>query len=191
MSTPITNGWGSLMPPVTGTSGTTGVAPCNIYYRRHCIVGTYTSSEIEASIGGTSATFSKLRFYVAQQPTNQPLPNYAIGMKYTSLEQASNSSASRGGALFTTVFPQTSTSFATGTYEEFTFSTTFAWTSGNNVAIAFAWGQCPTNYSSTGKNQIGTGTVYQAQTDDAGTYLVTDSCPSSVRYRTSIQLYVS
>jgi len=179
------------MPPVTGTSGTTGVAPCNIYYRRRCIVTTYTSAEIEASVRGTSATFSKLRFWCAQQPTNQPLPNYAIGMKYTSLDQTGNSSASLGGASFTTVFPQTSTSFTTGTYEEFSFSTTFTWTSGNNVAIAMAWGQCPTNYSSTGKSQIGTGTVYHAQTDSAGTYLVTDSCPSSVTYRTSIQLYVS
>jgi hypothetical protein len=178
------------MPPVTGTSGTTGAAPCNIYYRRRCIVTTYTSAEIEASVGGTSATFSKLRFWCAQQPTNQPLPNYAIGMKYTSLGQTGNSSGSNGEASFTTVFPQTSTSFTTGTYEEFSFSSNFAWTSGNNVAIAMAWGQCPINYSSTGKSQIGTGTVYHAQTDSDGTYLVTEPCSSNVICRTSIQLYV-
>ena len=191
-------GWSSNLIGSNGTSGASGSTAeaglCNTYWRRRLIVATYTSAEIAAACSSaSSATFSKLRFYVAQAPGSsyQPLPNYAIGMKLTSLGQSSNATGTNGGS-FTTVKSQHSASFSTGSYKEFTFNTNFSWTSGNNIAIAWAWGQCPTGYNSAGRNYVGSGTIYYARSDSSGTYSITTSSSSSrTGIRPVIQLYGS
>jgi hypothetical protein len=182
-------GWsGNLITQTATTQGTTGANICNIYYRRRVFVATYSAAEVTAALGGlTSGTISGMRFSVTGQPANQPLPTYAIGMKNTTNSPTTNNSGSTGGT-FTTVKTQASESFTTGQVKTFNFTTPFAW-NGQNLAISWAWGQCPTGYSSTGENPIGAGTSYHAYVDDAGTYLVTDTAGTAASYRPVIQLY--
>jgi hypothetical protein len=187
--TPGGAGWsGNLIAQTAATQGTTSANICNIYWRRRVFVATYSSAEVSAAFGGmTSGTISKMRFSVTGQPANQPLPSYAIGMKNTTNSPTTNNSGSAGGT-FTTVKAQASESFTTGAVKTFDFTTPFAW-NGQNLAISWAWGQCPTGYSSTGENPIGAGTSYHAYSDETGIYLVTDTAGTSASYRPVIQLY--
>jgi hypothetical protein len=187
--TPGGAGWsGNLIAQTNTTQGNTSANICNIYWRRRVFVATYSAAEVSAAFGGmTSGTISKMRFSVTGQPTYQPLPSYAIGMKNTTNSPTTNNSGSAGGT-FTTVKSQASESFTTGAVKTFDFTTPFAW-NGQNLAISWAWGQCPTGYSSTGENPIGAGTSYHAYSDETGTYLVTESAGTSASYRPVIQLY--
>jgi hypothetical protein len=189
--TPGGAGWGGNLIAQTGTTqGNTSANICNIYWRRRVFVATYSAAEVSAALGGlTSGTISAMRFSVTGQPANQPLPSYAIGMKNTTNSPTTNNSGSAGGT-FTTVKTQASESFTTGAVKTFNFTTPFAW-NGQNLAISWAWGQCPTGYSSTGENPIGAGTSYHAYSDETGTYLVTESAGTSASYRPVIQLYGS
>ena len=65
-------GWSPNIITQTGQNTTTSPGLCNIYWRRSIIVWTYTAAEIQAATGKTSGTISGLRFYVVNQPLNQP-----------------------------------------------------------------------------------------------------------------------
>ena len=143
----------------------------------------YTSAEMQSALGTTSATISGLRFNVTQQPLYQPLPNYAIGMK-----NGSFGGGTPGNTGYTIVKSASSESFTTGTTKTFSLTTSFNWT-GDDLAIIFAWGQCPTNWNSSGTSPIGSGTLWYSLSDSAGTYTINVDNPTSTRtYRPVVQL---
>ena len=148
---------------VTGSNTTTTQSICNIWYRRAICIFYYTAAEMEAAIGSTSATISGIRFYCTNQPLYQPLPNYVIGMKNGTF------SGNPGDSGFFEVKSASSESFTTNSYKEFTLTSSFDWT-GGDLALAFAWGQCPTNYNQSGTNYIGSGTTYYTRTDSTGAF---------------------
>lgn len=186
--TEVSSGWTANIITQTATSqASQSPHLLNIYFRRTIFVVTYSSSEVAAALGKNSATITGLRFTPTTAPINQPLPNYAIGMKMTTNSITTNNSGGTGG-VFTTVRSQASESFTAGVVKEFVFTTNFNWTIGNNLVIAVAWGQCPTTWNDSGFAPIGSGTSYYTWVDDAGTYLVTDSAGTQVSYRPIIQL---
>lgn len=145
----------------------------------------YSSAEMVAAFGKSSASITGLRFNVTQQPLYQPLPSYAIGMK-----NGSFGGSSPGHTGYTVVKTAGSESFTTSTVKTFnSLNTTFNWT-GGDLAIIFAWGQSPTNWSATGQSPIGSGTMWRTWTDSAGTYTINTNNPTTtVSYRPVIQLF--
>jgi hypothetical protein len=176
--------WTSNIITQTGTNGTTSTNICNIYYRRSIMMWVYTASEMQAAFGKSSATISGLRFFVNGQPQYQPLPDYAIGMKNGTF------TGSPGGAGYTVVKNPSNERFTTNQNKVFDpLDTTFNWT-GGDLAIIFAWGQCPVTYSATGQSGIGSGTMYYSWTDGAGAYVINVTTPTSTRsWRPVVQLY--
>jgi alpha-tubulin suppressor-like RCC1 family protein len=175
--------WSGDIITASGNNTTTSPNICNIYFRRHIIMWVYTSAELQSALGTTSATISGLRFDVTQQPLYQPLPNYAIGMK-----NGSFGGGTPGHTGYTIVKSASSESFTTGTTKTFSLTTSFNWT-GDDLAIIFAWGQCPTNWNSSGTSPIGSGTLWFSLSDSAGTYTINVDNPTSTRtYRPVVQL---
>lgn len=181
----IFSSWTPNIITSSGTNGTTTANICNNYYRRHIIAWSYTAAELQAAFNATSKSISGLRFFVTTQPTYQPYPQYAIGMK-----NGTFSGNNPGNTGYTVVKLPSDESFTTSTDKVFQpFDTPFLW-SGDDLAIVVAWGQSPTNYSSTGTNPIGAGNIYYSRTDSAGTYVInTDTIGSTVAGRPVIQLY--
>lgn len=168
----------------TGTNNTTGPNVCNIYYRRHIIAFVYTAAELQSALGTSSGEITGLRFNVTSQPANQPLPDYAIGVKQGTF------SGTPGNTGYTIIKSPSSESFTAGTYKEFTLTNTFNWT-GGDLAFVFAWGQCPVTYSASGQSPIGSGTVYYSLNDGPGAFVINvDSFPSTAPYRPVIELTV-
>ena len=178
--------WSSdLIPTTNAAPSNTLKGFMNIYYRRTIIVAVYTAGELTAAFGKSSASLSGMRFYVYNQPLNQPLPDYAIGIK----EGTFSTTANPGNTGYTVVKNQAAESFTSGTIKEFQFDQTFNW-SGNDIAIVCAWGQCPIGYNTSGIHPIGAGNTYYTHTDAAGTYVInTDSILSTSTGRPVIQLY--
>ena len=166
--------WSNNVVTNIGSNGASSPGIINIFYRRSIVMFSYTSSELRGALNNrTSGQIMGLRFYVVSQPTYQPLPNYAIGMKNGSF------SGNPGNTGYTIVKPAASESFSTGTTKTFLFTNPFVWT-GGDLAFAFAWGQCPTNYHSSGQTYITNGTLYYTWTDSSGTYVInTDSAGST------------
>lgn len=181
--------WTGDVVAATSTGSGTLPGPCNIYFRRTILSFTYTSAELSAAFGKSSATITGLRFYVVGNPIYQPLGSYAIGMKLVSTDAVTNP----GGTGYTIVKSASSESFTSGTNKVFDpLTTSFTWTSGNNLAITFAWAQSPTNWSSSGTcytNNVGS--IFYTWTDSAGVYTInSDSTFSSVgASRPVMQLY--
>ena len=169
----------------TRLNTTTEVNIANNYYRRYIIMWVYSSAEMQAAFGKTSATISGLRFFVNQQPTHQPFPDYAIGMK-----NGSFGTSTPGNTGYTIVKSPAPESFTTNQTKTFLpLTTPFTWT-GGDLAIVFAWGQSPTNWSSSGQSGVGAGTSWVDLTDSAGSYVINTSNPISTRStRPVIQLY--
>lgn len=175
--------WSGNIITSTGDNFNEDANICNNYWRRYIIKWVYTSAELTAISKLSSGTISGIRFSVTQQPTNQPLPNYAIGLK-----NGTFGTNDPGNTGYTVVKSASSESFTTGTVKTFT-TTDFAWT-GNDIAIVFAWGQCPTNYSSTGTSPIGSGNAWYSGVDTAGTYVInTNSATTAISYRPVLQFY--
>lgn len=178
--------WTGNILSITGTNSGTQPNICNIYYRRRIMMWVYTAAELQAAFGKNSANISGLRFFVNQQPLNQPLPNYAIGMK-----NGSFGTTSPGGTGYTVVKDPSSESFTTNTTKTFDpFDTSFEWT-GGDLAIIFAWGQNPVNWNSSGTSGINSSrNMWHAQSDATGTYEINSTTPTStVAYRPVVQLY--
>lgn len=188
---------GSIPPPnwtgnivtASGTGGTTVPGPCNIYFRRSIIGFTYTSAELQAAFGKNSATITGLRYYVVGQPLYQPLDSYAIGMKLVANDPVNNP----GSSGYTIVKTASTESFTSSTNKVFDpLTTSFTWTSGNNLAIVFAWAQSPTNWNASGQCYVNSGgTLFYTWTDSAGTYVInTQSMDQSASgARPVMQLY--
>ena len=165
--------WSNPIITTTGSNATTAAGVINNYYRRYIVSFVYTRDEMRAILGTSNVTLYGLRFFVTGVPTYQPYPNYAIGIK---------------SGLFSGVYPgttgwnivsaQQSQSFTSG-YKEFLFSTPFVWPASDDLAITMAWGQVPTNYSSTGTSRIGAGNIYFTRTDSSGTYFINSDASSS------------
>jgi len=182
-------GWTGNVVSVTSTSGNTIVSLVNNYYRRYILSFVYTSAELAAAFGKNTASISGLRFLVATQPTNQPYPNYAIGMKLVSTGITTNPT----NTGYTIVKSASSESFTTNTTKQFfPFSSTFNWTSGNNLAIIVAWGQSPTNYSSTGRMSFNSsGSIFYSRSDSTGSFVINTDTPTLTltSSRPVVQLY--
>lgn len=175
--------WTGDIIAFTGNNGSQSPSMVNNWYRRAIIMWVYTAAELQAAFGQVSTTIRGLRLSVVQQPTYQPYPNYAIGMKNGTFV------GNPGSTGYTVVKSQSSESFTTGTIKTFTFDTPFAWT-GGDLAIVAAWGQSPTNYSASGIQPMGAGTSYYSWTDSAGVYVInTDSANSTVTQRPVVQLF--
>ncbi|MFZ9326842.1 MAG: hypothetical protein ACO24H_05215 [Polynucleobacter sp.] len=154
----------------------------NIYFRRRLVSSTYTAAEVSTACGSNStATIYGIQFYVTTAPQYQPLPDYAIGLKNTTGGTLDNNTGSNNGT-FTTVKAAGDQSFTSGTNKTIMFDTPFEWT-GGNLAFVWCWGQCPTDYSLTGRMPINMVNelsltdprIYFLETDDAGSYTVTDT----------------
>jgi hypothetical protein len=171
----IPPGWSSDLIATTGSNGTQQAGIVNNYFRRYILAWTYSADEIFTATGGrTSGTITGMRFFVTQQPTNQPYPNYAVGLKNGTFIANSDP----GGFGYTIVKAASSESFSSNTTKTFTFGTNFSW-SGQDLAVTVAWGQSPTNFSSTGQSRIGLGTVYVSRTDSAGSFVINSSVASA------------
>jgi hypothetical protein len=181
--------WSTDIITSTGSNTGTTANVINNNYRRYLLIWTYTAAELQAATGRTSATISGLRFSVTQQPTYQPYPNYAIGLK--NVGGSVTSTTNPGSTGFTIVKAQASESFTTGVVKEFTLSP-FTWT-GSNLSIAVAWGQVPTNFSGTGTSPRGAGTLYIGRLDTAGTFVINTDTTSTtaVNGRPVVQLFCS
>lgn len=179
--------WTGNIITATGQNGATSPNLCNIWFRRHIMYWVYTASEVRAAFNGkTSTIISRMRFEVIGEPANQPLPNYAIGMKQGSFSTASNP----GNIGYTIVKNQASESFTTGTIKTFQFDTSFNWAN-EDLVIAVAWGQCPTTYNQSGVSATGGGgSLYFSRADSAGAYTINQDAGGQLQsYRPVVQLY--
>lgn len=165
-------------------SGTTA-GPINNYYRRYVYKAIYTAAELVAAGWSSGQTIRRLSLYVTSQPTYQPYPLYAIGMINTGLSVGSDFTSG-----ITTVVNQASRSFTVNQENIITLDTAFAWDGTSNLGISFAWGQCPTTYSSTGVVRSNTGgSGRYSRTDSSGTYLISDVAGTTVSGRPCVKLY--
>ena len=158
-------------PVITTTGSNTGsnAGVINNYYRRHIVSFAYTQLEMQALLGTSDVTLYGLRFFVTGAPTYQPYPNYAVGVK----NGAFTLTISPGNTGYTIVSPQQSQSFTGSTYKEILFPTPFVWSASGGLAITMAWGQVPTNYSSTGTTRISSsGNIFFTRTDGTGAYII-------------------
>jgi len=179
----VEDAWSTDLIATTGTSGSQDASPVNIYYRRTVFTTTYSSEEIALATGKTEATIVGLRFDVTEEPLNQPLPDYAIGMKRVS----GGASADNSGGGFTVVKASANESFTTGTTKEFIFDTPIVWVAGYNIAVSWAWGQVQPDYDASGRLPIGNGSSNYALSDSAGAYTVNDPADTTGSYRPVIQ----
>ena len=181
--------WTGDVVAVSSTAGGTTPGPCNIYFRRSILSFTYTSAELSTAFGKNSATIRGLRFYVVTNPIYQPLGSYAIGMKLVSTDPVTNP----GYNGYTIVKNQSSESFTGSSNKVFQpLTTSFTWTSGNNLAITFAWAQSPTSWSSNGTCYINNGGyIFYSWVDSAGVYTINSDTPASAvaNSRPVMQLY--
>ena len=169
--------------PSTGQNSTGGYGPNNIWYRRSVVKAIYTADEIGAGL--TSGLIYGLRFNSVQEPQNQPLPNYTVGLASTSLENNQNP-----GNNFTVVYGPNDENFSSNTVKEFIFETPFAW-SGPNLGVAWAWGQVQPTYNRSGTVDINnSGRQFYSRSDSSGTYTVNSTASSSQNFRPVIQLLV-
>lgn len=159
--------WTNPIIATTGSNAPTGAGIINNYYRRYFVSFAYSQAEMQAILGTSNVTLYGLRFFVTGVPTYQPYPSYAVGMKngtFTSTSQP-------GGGGYTIVSDPQSQGFTSG-YKEILFPTPFVWLATGGLSITVAWGQCPTNYSSSGTTRIGLGNIYFERTDGTGAYTV-------------------
>ncbi len=160
--------WSNTPSTFTNFGATTAAGIVNNYYRRYFLSFAYTQAEMQSVLGTSNVTLYGIRFYVNSQPTNQPYPSYAVGMKNGTFTSTSNP----GGGGYTIVSDPQSQSFTGGAYKEILFPTPFVWLATGGLSVAIAWGQCPTNYSSTGTTRVSAGNIYFERTDGAGAYTV-------------------
>lgn len=181
--------WSSNLIVTTGTNPSSDIfiaGVCNIYYSRSILWFSYTSSEVQAATGATLGEIKGLSFDVSSEPLNQPLPDYAIGIK----EGTFSPTAYAGGLGYTLVNGPASETFTVGTKKEFIFDTPFVW-SGGGLAFNIAWGYVPDNGS--GTNPTGNGSIFSERTDSTGTFVINTNYGSpreGVDSRPVLQLYI-
>jgi|688.fasta_scaffold27750_9 hypothetical protein len=167
------------------TPTTTSPGPINNYYRRYVYKVIYTVAELQSAGWTKGMTIRRISFYVTNQPTYQPYPSYTIGMINTASAVGSDITAG-----WTTVRNAANISFTASQENIITLDTAFAWNGTSNLGIGFAWGQSPTNWSSSGVVESNTtGSARFAVTDGTGTYLLTDVASSTGTGRPAIRLY--
>lgn len=161
----------------------TAAGPINNYFRRYVYKSIYTSDECNSAGLINGLNIVQVGFFVLNQPTYQPYPSYTVGIQNTESAVGSDLTSN-----WTTIYEPSSTSFTVNTFFTITLATPFAYT-GNNLALGFAWGRSPTNWSQTGIVRSNTsGSSRFASTDSAGTYVLTDSAGSTVTGRPVIYL---
>jgi hypothetical protein len=151
-----------------GFNATTAAGIVNNYYRRYIVMFSYSVEEMQALLGTSNVTIYGLRYFVNSAPTYQPYPNHAVGMKNGSLGITTNP----GSGGYSIVSLPKSESFTASSYKEIIFDTPFVWVASGGLSIAVAWGQSPSNYSSTGTSRAGNGTIFYNRTDAAGAYSI-------------------
>jgi hypothetical protein len=175
----------------TTNSGNTTPVPGNIYYRRMIIAYTISAASIATVISGAAGgfTISGLGWYQSRtvSASYSPLPNFAIAMCHMSGGTANtNSSSSTGRADFTTVLNQSNFDITATGKRRVAFNTNFNYNGTDALGIIYAWGQCPTNWTSNGPlcyTATTPGSVYYSRSDSTGTYVVTNSANSSTGTR--------
>lgn len=182
-----------------GSDGTNSYTPglVNTYYRRAIIGFTYTASELTNFGLSSNDVITKLRWYVTQTPLQNrtPLPNYAIRMShFASATNTTNPTVVLTGTNHTTVKNQHNyDAYSPGTgLHEMTLDNSFTWNGTDGIGFVFAWGQCPTNWNSSGRTRIvTTGRLYYAWSDASGTYSVSDTTNLQQNYRPAIDLFAT
>lgn len=181
--------WSSGVITSTHTTGTQHPSLVNVYYRRRLILFSYDWEEIQAATGKLESDIHGLRFSVNQEPASgyQPLPSYAVGMK----EGSVGFNNDPGHTGYTVVSSQQSQSFTSGQWKEIMFDAPFSW-GGDDLAFAFAWGQCPAGYDASGQMQAGAGTLYHSRSDNAGAFVINtdDTTRTTADKRPVMQLYI-
>lgn len=178
--------WSSNVIPQTSSNGTTSPNLCNIYWRRRVLRWVYTSAEMSSALGRSSATIFGMRFFVTQRPIYEPLPGYVVGMKQGNFSVGSNP----GATGFTIVSSVRSPGFLSNAFKYIAFDNPFAW-NGQAVVITCAWAQVQPTWNSSGVSGIGSGTMFHAQTDSAGSYTVSSGTNATVSYRPVVQFLSS
>jgi hypothetical protein len=160
--------WTNPVIITTGSNAATAAGIVNNYYRRYIVMFSYSVEEMQALLGTSNVTIYGLRYFVNSAPTNQPYPNYAVGMKNGSLGISTNP----GSGGYNIVSLPKSESFTASSYKEIIFDNPFVWVASGGLSIAVAWGQSPTNYSSTGTSRVSGGTIFYNRTDAGGAYSI-------------------
>lgn len=168
-----------VVPYISDTSNLPDEAsPVENWYRRCVFKSIYEASAIQAAGWDTPKTITSISINVTNVPTNQPLPDYSIGMINTSV--ADNSVDITSG--YTTVFTPKSVTITLGVYE-YVFDTPFLWNGVSNIGISWAWGQCPIGYTESGAVRVlSTRGSRYSWTDTAGTFLTTDVASNTTTY---------
>jgi len=180
----------------TSNSGNTTAVPGNIYYRRHILGYTITAASIGNVISGAASgfTINGLGWYQSRTVSSSysPLPNFAIAMCHMVGGTANtNSTSTTNRADFTTVLNQSNFDIVATGKRRVSFNTNFNYNGTDALGIIFAWGQCPTNWTSNGPLcyvATTSGLVFYSRTDGSGTYLVTNSGNSSTGTRPYFEL---
>lgn len=177
--------WYSLTSYTGEQNGTTSAGLINQWYRRSVVKFVYSAAEITAATGKSSGTIQQIRFYITGAATNNPFPNYTIGMKNVT----TGISTDPGTSGWSTVSASQDRTFNTTGYYTVDIAD-FSW-NGNNLAFAMAWGAVAYTQSGQTRTYSGAGALFYAQTDSDGTYLITDSISStSSTLRPVIEIYI-
>ncbi len=169
------------------TAPTTQDGPINIYYRRLLFKTIYTAAELSAAGWTSSDTIYRISFYVTSVPLYQPIPGWTIGMQNTA--SAVGSDLTSG---WTIVRNAANASFTLNTENIITLDTTFTWNGTSNLAIGFASSMISPTYNASGAIRGNTpGSSRAAKTDSSGSYVLTNTAPSTITYRPVITLYNS
>lgn len=168
------------------TSGSTNTntqpGPVNIWYRRHVIKVLYTQAMMSKITGfsNPAGTISRIRIYNVTVPTSayQPLPSYTVGLKNrVGTESVGSATGLSTLGVLSNYYPTT----GYNTHGSVSFNYT-----GGDLIIAFAWGMCPTGYSSQGQSwalinpTVNDAQMFASRTDAGGAYSIND--PASTSY---------
>ncbi len=165
--------------------GGTVPGPVNNYYRRELIKVWYLTGEFSnVGWGGGSDgdRIYELTFNLTSVPTYSPYPNYRIYMQNVTTDGTTDLTSG-----WTLVYTRASQSFALGE-NSYILDTSFVRSPGYNLAVCWAWDQCPTNWSSTGVVTVDSTTGYTwrySLTDSAGSYQPTEATNATTTNRPS------
>tara|TARA_Y100000289_G_scaffold52759_1_gene54385 strand:+ start:1356 stop:2009 length:654 start_codon:yes stop_codon:yes gene_type:complete len=173
--------------------------PVNVYYRRSILAWVYLKSELSGFGLSSNDVITKIRWYVHELPAQDrmPLPNYAIRMMHVSSTSNVINPTNLGSVSSSNVTDVKAqhnyNAYTPGTgHQEITFDNSFTWNGNDAIGFILAWGQCPTNYSSSGRTrQLVSGRMWYNWSDSAGTYLVSGTAGTTQNYRPAIDLFAT
>ncbi len=167
--------WSDTIGTGTVSNGTSSAAPINIWYRSVRTQSVYTAAELNAAGIQGSTIINGLAFFVTGAPVH-PLPNFRIRIKHTN----SNNAGSHDTGPFVEAYLVPSYAPVAGGWNQYVFSTPFAWNGESNLLIDTAFAQAAAyNGSGTQRTTIAVNGMRYAWNDD------TDQTNATTNYTTS------